>query len=265
MIKKFFLPIMAAAAFAACSDIADDDRFIVIDGVEQRRTVLIEEFTGQNCPNCPTAHKEIETLVGQYPDALIAVSIHAGDFGISSTARRPGLMQPEGNIYNNRYGIDEWPKGVVNGRGGARNFDEWSDAVRDELKRETPLGIDIAAQASADTPATITVDCSLLSTADLAGTLHIWIVESGIVARQVDKDLGLITDYVHDHVYRAAVNGVDGEALALKAHISSQLQHSIAARATDSETWNIDNLSVVAFVRLPDGSVAQAAQCKVAI
>lgn len=265
MMKKFFLPILTAiaATLGACTDIGEDERFIPVEGVTQRRAVLLEEFTGQNCPNCPSAHKEIETLLTQYPDALIPVSIHAGDFGISCTARRPGLMQPEGDAYNDRYGIDEWPKGVVNGRGGARNFDEWSDAVRDELSRDTPLGIELSATIATASPTTIAVDCTLQPATDLTGTLYVWVLEDGIVARQVDRELGVISDYVHNHVYRATVNGVDGENTTLTAHVHKSLAYTVEIRDTEKEKWVPENLSVVAFVRATDGSVTQAAKCHV--
>lgn len=263
MMKRIFLPVIAAVALASCSDISEDERFIPIDSVAPQRAVLLEEFTGQNCPNCPSAHKEIETLLSQYGDALIPVSIHAGDFGISCTARRPGLMQPEGDTFNNRYGIDEWPKGVVNGRGGAMNFDEWSDAIRAEAARETTLGMELSAEIAPGDPATISITGTLMPAADLAGRLYVWITEDHIIARQLDKELGTIADYEHNHVYRASATAVEGDAVSLRSHVHTTLDYTVEVRATEKETWNTANLSVVAFVREPAGGVAQATRVHV--
>lgn len=265
MMKRIFLPVIAAVALASCSDISEDERFIPIDSVSAQRAVLLEEFTGQNCPNCPKAHKEIETLLAQYGDALIPVSIHAGDFGISCTARRPGLMQPEGDTFNDRYGIDEWPKGVVNGRGGAGNYDEWSDAIRTEASRETSLAIELTADIPAATPGIIDISCKMKPSADLTGTLYIWITEDHIIARQLDRELGTIDDYEHNHVYRASATAIEGDPVSLKSHIHTTADYSIEVRDTDKEQWNPANLSVVAFVREPDGSVAQAARTGVTV
>lgn len=262
MIKNLFLSLCIATAFVSCSDIDEADRFIPIESVTPMRGVLLEDFTGQNCVNCPAAHKEIDALVKQYPDALIPVSIHAGDFGISSTARRPGLMQPEGNSFNDRYGIKEWPKGVVDGKRGPLNPGEWSDAVREELKHDATIAIDLSATTDA-AEGIIKVECLLRPTDNISGTLYVWVIEDGIVARQLDKDAGLISDYVHNHVYRASVNGVDGENVNLQSGIHKTIEYTFPLRDTEKEKWVPENLSVVTFIRTPDGSVAQATRCKV--
>lgn len=38
---------------AACSDIAEDDRFEYVEPAEVAKRVLIEDLTGQLCLNCP--------------------------------------------------------------------------------------------------------------------------------------------------------------------------------------------------------------------
>lgn len=266
MKNKIFLPILSAFLLlvtASCSDISEKERFIPIDSVAPQRAVLLEDFTGQNCVNCPAAHGVIDALVAQYGDKVIPVSIHAGDFAISSTARRPGLGQPEGDVYNDRYGIDEWPKGVVNGNSGPLNPDQWSDAVRNVIGLPSPVAIELEASVSGEAPGEIAVNCLLRPSSDLQGTLMVWVLEDGIVARQRDIELGLIEDYVHNNVFRAPVNGVDGESVALQASVHKTLTYTLPVRATEKETWNIENLSIVAFVRQADGAVAQAARCKV--
>ena len=45
----------------------------------QLRNVLIEDFTGHRCKNCPKASKEIEALVDAFgADRIIGLAIHAG-------------------------------------------------------------------------------------------------------------------------------------------------------------------------------------------
>lgn len=263
MIRNLFIATLLALGAVSCSDIKESDRFITIEGVTAERVVLLEDFTGQNCVNCPAAHQEIDALVKQYGDALVPVAIHAGSFGIPSTNRRPGLMQPEGQTYNDRYGIDEYPKGVINGRSGALNPGEWSDFLREELQVPAELDIDLSATISADEPGKIAVECILRPDANMQGTLQLWVLEDGIVARQLDKDGNLIPDYVHNHVYRAAVNGVDGENVTLQANTHKTLAYTVGIRNTDKEAWAPENLSIVAFLRQADGGVAQAAKCHV--
>ncbi len=262
--KHLLFSLIAGTAMilSACSDISTDDRFIATESVAPQRAVIIEDFTGQNCVNCPSAHETLDLLVEQYGDAVIPVSIHAGTFGVASDyTRYTGLMQPEGNTYNDAWNITEWPKGVVNRSGAATNSDKWAEAVRKELAIEAPLGISVEASCP-EGAADIDIKVSLTPRTDIDAMLQLWIIEDGIVARQRDIDRGLITDYVHNHVYRASVNGVGGERTVLKANIHTDLSFTQALRATSTETWVPANLSVVAFVYTPSG-VLQAACAKV--
>lgn len=259
--KKTIFALLALPLLASCSDISEDDRYIPVESVAPVRTVLIEDFTGQNCVNCPAAHRTLEKLSEQYGDKLIAVSIHAGEFGISADyTRYTGLMQPEGNIYNNAYGINQWPMGVID-HGSPSTPDAWAEIVRQEITKESPLDIEVSAKLSADAN-TIDIVTELKPHADIVGTLQLWITENKIVTMQRDIDQGRINDYVHNHVFRACVNGIDGEAVNLKSSIHTIIDNSIAVRRKPTETWVVDKLNVVAFVYDKTG-VLQAAKCAV--
>lgn len=262
--KRFFISLLAAPVLIACSDIDTDNRYLETESVAPVRAVIIEDFTGQNCVNCPAAHATMERLTEQYGDQVIPVGIHAGNFGVSvESTHNVGLMQPEGNTYNDRYGIDEWPKGVIDRRSGPRNHDEWPGLVREELQRPAPLGIEVEASLSADGE-NIEIHTTLKPDENIDGRLQLWVLEDHIIAFQRDIDLGRIAEYEHNHVYRAAVNGIDGEPVALQHSLHKEFDHSIAVRRNPTETWVPANLSVVAFVFNDDG-VQQAAKAYVSV
>lgn len=264
--NKYLLSLLAPAiiSMASCSDIDSDDRYIAADTVAAQRAVLIEDFTGQNCVNCPEAHETMDKLVEQYPDGVIPVSIHAGSFGVSvSNTRYTGLMQPEGNTFNDAWGIDEWPKGVINRQAPALNHSEWAEAVRREIARPSTLSITVEARYDADNDR-IAISTTLAPQTDIKAKLQLWVLEDGIVARQEDINLGRINDYVHNHVYRASVNGVGGENISLEANIHTTMDSSIDIRRNSTETWKPENLSIVAFA-YDDSGVIQAAKAKVTV
>ena len=59
----FSLAVIALAALSSCSNIAEDERFIPGEMVGGGgKNILIEDFTGQNCVNCPLAMEELEKL-----------------------------------------------------------------------------------------------------------------------------------------------------------------------------------------------------------
>lgn len=257
--KKALLSLLASGLLIACNDVAIDDRYLAQESVEAQRVVLLEDFTGQNCVNCPAAHTILEKLSAQHGAAIIPVSIHAGGFGISvESTRYTGLMTPEGDTYNDAWGITEWPKGVVNRHTGALNPDEWATAVRTEIARPTNLAIDLDASLSDDLK-DIDIAVTLRPAADIKGRLQVWILEDSIIAFQKDVDRGRIPNYVHNHVYRASVNGVGGEPVELSAMLHKDLTYTCLVRSGEREQWNVDNLSVVAFV-YNDSEVLQAAK-----
>lgn len=260
--KKILTRILPAAlllAASSCGNIAPDERYIDVPPAEARRTVLLEDFTGQGCSNCPAAHRKIEELERQYGDRLVAVSIHAGTFGVPADNKRyTGLMQPEGQVFNDRYGISEYPQGVVDGR-GPMNSDQWATAVYDAVEQTTPLTISLSAALDGTE---IAIDCEVESTAALSGNLSLWVIESGIIARQEDEERGRIPDYPHNNVFRACANGIDGQGLSLNPGEPRAVTCRVPLRATETETWKPENLAIVAFVK-KGSSVMQAAKCPV--
>lgn len=258
-----YIAVSLSFIFSGCNGIAENDRYIEVEATKAERTVLLEDFTGQNCVNCPAAHRVIEALEEQYGSHLVAVSIHAGHFGISATNKRyTGLMQEEGQAYNDRYGIEDYPKGVVNGKLPALNADQWASAIYEDISQTTPLTIEIEAALS-DDKTDININCRLKSSEQIKGNLVVWVTESAIVARQEDAS-GRIPDYVHNNVFRACVNGLDGTGVQLLAGKEQTLNYSIAVKDTETEKWNPSNLAIVAFVT-NDLGVVQAAKANLKI
>ncbi|MDE6339162.1 MAG: Omp28 family outer membrane lipoprotein [Muribaculaceae bacterium] len=265
--------LLMGSAFVACDNISYDDRLIPVESAKVERVVLIEDFTGQNCVNCPDAHVIIEGLEEQYGDAVVAVSIHGGKMALSNEytsfdANFIGLANPEGEYYNSLFQILSWPKGMVNRNGQILDYADWSGAVRTELARPADLAIELNAdllsktdENTGETTQTIAIDVELLPQADIAGALQVWVLESGIVARQSTTS-GRNNEYVHNNVLRAAVNGNDGEPVSLKKDMPHSASYSIDVRYNDKERWDAENLSVVAFVYAADG-VHQVAKARV--
>lgn len=247
----------AAAALAACNDIGENERYIELPSVEAQRVVLLEEYTGQKCVNCPKAHEVIEDLLKQYGDTLIVVSIHGGgDANSYSEAKFPafGLANDESEAYVKQAGIDAFPKGVVNRATGRESKDEWAASVRNQKGRPSVLEMAVASEFNADSTE-LKITTTLSPDANIDGRLQLWIVESGIVAPQFQPDGTTDRRYVHNHVFRATVNGIDGEPVALLPREPQTLDHTIKIK----ENWKAANLSVVAFV-YNDSGVLQA--CK---
>ena len=56
MTTRNFLLLLIVCVLTACDEVAVQDRLKYIQPkIEDARTVLIEDLTGQNCTNCPNA------------------------------------------------------------------------------------------------------------------------------------------------------------------------------------------------------------------
>lgn len=128
-----------AITLGSCSNIDEDERLIEVDTPQANRAVLIEDFTGQWCPNCPNASDEIESLTQTYgSDKIIAVAIHCGAQRLQGgTDDMPGLKTDLCQEYYDRFGIEYQPQGKVD-RGGSQAYTDWYPASAADC-RSQPL------------------------------------------------------------------------------------------------------------------------------
>lgn len=242
-IKKLTILTIAAAALFACDTIDENERYVQLETIEAKRNVLLEEFTGQNCPNCPTAHETAAKLKELYGEALITVSIHAGPFAFAEgTKSFPTFKTPEGDSYADAWGITTYPAGVINRTSGDTSYPDWATIIRDEIQKDAELDIELTATLNADKTA-VSISTALKPLNDIEGSLQLWITESGMISRQKNGS-ETIREYEHNHVYRTSVNGVGGESVSLSSNVFKTFNHCIDVK----ENWNAENLSVVAFV-----------------
>ena len=55
----------ALTALTACDTVEENERWGEEVPVEFRKKVLVEDFTGQNCPNCPLATNLLKNLMSR--------------------------------------------------------------------------------------------------------------------------------------------------------------------------------------------------------
>lgn len=249
---------MACLAAASCDSIDENDRLVYVKPAEVKRCVLIEDFTGQRCPNCPKAADAIVGLQEQYgSDNVIAVGIHGGNLAVYSTATVTGLRTAAGDEYYAAAGSPALPAGRVNRVGGTATRDQWQSMVYSQIQQTVPLALHASCQYTyADNKAVISV--SALGIEKLSGKLQIWLVEDGITATQLMPDGKANTSYVHNHVFRAAANGTWGEDFS----IAEGEIKKVECTAAIDPSWHAENMSAVVFV-YNDNGVMQVTKAKI--
>lgn len=246
----------AALTFTACDNVDKDDRYIDMGEITAERAVLLEDFTGQDCNNCPLAHEAIEGLEEQYgSDKVIAVSIHSGDMAISTEDTSfddgfVGLMTRQGQTIMTSYGIKSWPMGVING-GSPMEYPNWAAAVRAALEQPSDIKLDLTVSfdETAAENGKINMQADIMSSTAREVNLQFWITENNIVAEQKLPNSSYDEEYVHNNVFRAAVyRQQKGESVSLDADMTKTVTADIDVRWSDTEHWVADNLFVIAIV-----------------
>ena len=102
---------------------------------EHTRVVLLEEFTGHLCVNCPEATKLSNDLKETYGNKLLLLAIHAGDLAEPSTAPYDNdLRTTAGTSIYNYFAPIGVPTGMVNRTefGGSVVLfkDSWEPAIK---------------------------------------------------------------------------------------------------------------------------------------
>lgn len=245
------LAIIALTAIS-CDPVSEDERFSKAEGINPERKVLVQEFTGQFCPNCPLGHEALDNIAKQYGENAVIVSIHSGDMAFDDPDF--GLKTPDGDAYAKEWGIQQYPSAVVNRKGVMSDRSQWQGAVFMAGLTAPKVKIALNTQMN-DGKLDITAD--LIAEETMAGAhCQLWIVEDNIVTLQQDGE-DYIMEYVHNHVYRSSPNGIGG------TEIGDVTSKQVTAKGISLDSrWNSDNLKVVAFV-YTDKDVLQAEEVKV--
>ena len=261
--------VMALLLLTACSNIDEDERLIYVEPAEVNRPVLIEDFTGQACVNCPNATAAIHELQETYGEEnVIAVAIHCGPFAHlrsnMGNAFLSDLGTKLGDEYYTHWNIEAQPGVKINRGAPIYDTNQYAAAVANELKKTSTVHFD-AVEFSNNA---VLVDLS--SSDRVEGRLQVWIVEDSINARdpqtkyqQFMPDGSRRQDYVHNHVFRASLtNDAYGEPVTLEAGNKSYTQvfYLQGNEALDNfeHLWQKQNLSAVVFFWNEQHGVMQA-------
>lgn len=252
LLRHIFISAAALSALASCSDFDDPaSRFEPLPDSEAtpQRSVLLTEFTGQLCVNCPAAHEEVERYHTMFGDNLISVSIHGDNnqMALIDPADPDCLGSELGAAYCRQFGVKAWPSAVVDWTGGelGGSFGKWLSAIVADIIH--PTSLDLSATATYSTADDIyTVEARMRSTMAQTGSprMMVWLTEDSIHALQMLPGNGYDLSYVHNNVLRAALTAPEGDEVEIPANLEQR--ESVSGKG--SGLWNPSNMSAVVFV-----------------
>jgi hypothetical protein len=274
---SFFSIVSTSGMLALClifTGCFEDQKNIVPFVPSGNRVVLLEEFTGKGCTNCPKGSRELDNLLTQFPDNLIAVSLHAGFFanpnffplGVYDLRTDEGeflinyLSQPIG-----------YPSGVVNRTpiSGEMQLglNQWASAITAAI--QVPPAIELSIVRTYDAASRqLVVTVNGIGKETLSGDIRISVMltESGIIDAQDDFEAGgIVPDYVHKHVLRDMMTPATGASVLTGIAVGETFSQTYTT--TLDTAWVADDMEIIAFASQVNGSdfpVLQAASVHVA-
>lgn len=249
-----------------CLSCGDDDMVVL---TPQNKRVLIEEFSGVRCVQCPAGSLEIQNLQAIYGERLVAVSIHAGSLAAPYNQSQFDLRTEEGEDLLNFLGIPEgFPTGVINRKLFPGQPDlqletavAWAGHIASEMEETAPVALEIDHTWNLpDRRLTMRIFTQAFENIDQALKLSVFITESKIIDTQIVPGDGIIDDYEHNHVLRKSLTAFDGDRIAdtLPAGelIAKEFNFTLPAN------WKAEDCHLIAFVHLAgnDKAVLQAAE-----
>lgn len=245
-------------AMASCDDISENERYTPME-FDAKKNVLVEDFTGQRCPNCPLMSEAIAAAQANLgEDRVIAVALHGGPLSVSAKQSPLGLATDVSQYYNDLAGLvstSPYPQAQINRSGEMVSYTNLAAKIADKLSEEPQVEMVLTNEYSA-ADSTVKVYVAMTGLTDhVSGKLQLWIVENGIVQLQTQPDGLVDRNYVHNHVLRDTIagNGLDGESIELEGLDTKIVEHQFKL----NKAWKAENVSVVAFV-YNDSGVLQA-------
>ena len=221
---------LAGLVFTTACDIIEAPRreggseagdFICIDdaGVSTERKVLMEEFTGMKCGNCPPRSKEAQAFVQQYSGRFILNSIHSGGFAEPDGGGlyTPDFRTPAGDQLDLDFQLQSYPNAVINR--SRYNGDlvlgatDWQAKVEEELQKTLDVKLCVVAAYDTETDlVSATVNMEYQTDGDIEDFVSVYLIADTVTGPQkwYNHDPENIDTYPHVNLMRGSFNGVYG-------------------------------------------------------
>lgn len=213
------------------------------------KTVLIKDFTGVRCVNCPGAAEvahEIQHSLGE--DRVFIMSVHAGYLAMP-TGAFPDFRTDEGtqwyndNSANPLFAIDH----VSLTEGNTLNESQIDKAVGDALAEAQAFSLSVE-NVYNEANRELKVASKMTAVNDYSGELYLTVclLEDSLVGRQVIPG-GIDTAYVFRNVFRGTLNGADGERF-VNGNVYVNDEFTKNHTLTLDEAYNADQCYILAYI-----------------
>ncbi len=229
-----FASLIAIASLSSCDKITEPrvkqtqvvgSQFVTKTNalVAHFKKVLLEDYTGHTCGNCPAAADVAHQLAVKYGDSLVVLAVHAGFFSKVKLPEYPAsYTTTAGNDWDATFiGNAGNPNGMTNrknyaGNGVVNKETKWPTTVSLALK--DPMVVRINLETKYDTVVrslSTNINAKFLSNYSNGTKLSAVLMEDGIIGAQTDYRVSpdLVEEYEFEHMLRKSLNDSWGVVL----------------------------------------------------
>jgi len=243
----------------------------------QPRNVMIEEFTGVTCPNCPAGHTILESIQHTDTGRVVIAGLYMN--GLPQTSPVPGLTKQDfrtvaaTDIGKDVYpgvsslpsaGIDRVNYSPSSGLAGMiLDRSIWGSTT--DTRLSVPTEVNLYLTSSYDTGSknvSIIFKAAFTKTLNEKVQINIGIIESNIIEAQSDG-IRVDTFYTQNHVFRAMITSPNTGQPTLDSLPSKEAGRVIQSQFTYKITdplWVPSNCQVIAFMTDSTQQVMQAVE-----
>lgn len=253
-----FSLLLAVLTLSSCGK---EDHWVEVvtpDVARKRAVVLVEDYTGQECINCPNAAAQLERISESLSTPVITVGMHAFQTGFV----RPEMQSKEADLYWSAFKVSKAiPAIVVNrtmqqGQYYSQDINTWETLITTAANEEAEYTLSLSAALQGDKVSLSAEAAPIGEKKSKEGVvLHLWVVEDVIGYQKFPRMRK--QDYFHHNVFRGALNGAWGEVLSFSPTARvSRSDYSLPANVKVA-----DNAKVVAL--LTEGAMGRVLEAAI--
>ena len=217
------------------------------------KNVILEEFTGVRCSNCPAGHAVAQSIITNNPGRAFAVSYHP--YNSSYTTPYPGNPDFRRHFPDALYTIPYcgssrfMPSAFINRRiwpDGERiqSRNKWVQYSNTIMSESSPVNIGLTSNYNSTTKElNITVEVYYTAHVSDINSINVILTESGLVAQQA----GGSTNYIHNHIFREVFTAQWGDTITESTTLGSYFTWEYIFDNTTT-AYDMSNCEIIAFI-----------------
>tara|TARA_B110000046_G_scaffold73780_1_gene81629 strand:- start:7894 stop:8799 length:906 start_codon:yes stop_codon:yes gene_type:complete len=254
-----------AVVVDSCDAVFNDTTYA--DSSVNIKRILIEDFTGHKCPNCPAGTDIANVVVAKYPNTVLIAAIHnSGSF--SEPDPEDGFPANyetvAGEKFMIKFKLGSFPNGLLNRKdfsGGtaispAVGILQWESTIDNLMGDNTYMTPTFEMKVMS----TYNANCRIVTVYPKIKTLSaqpgdynvvVYILESKIISPQEDNRVNppVIQDYEHNHMLRAAFpQDGDGKTIFSNPSADEDFIETEGIKYVLPESWVVENCELLVLI-----------------